>query len=348
MDTSDKIKTGGAKKWISVAMHVLIWGMVFAIPYIFSSNAERGNHHPALEEKFLYLTSGLDLFWVALFYLNALVLIPRFIYKHRVVLYILSLVGALCVVVALDGTLFNVLHIPYPFSIKNSVAHNIIPFLFALAVSSAYRAIADKTKTDILLKERESENLKTELSFLRSQVSPHFLFNVLNNIASLARKKSDDLEPTVMKLSSLMRYMLYENDEDKVLIKHEVEYLRDYIDLQKQRFGNELLCNVSFDTREEWHTIEPMLLIPFVENAFKHGGGMIQHPEIDIQLQADHGELHFTVKNKFEDLDTPKDKASGIGLVNVKRRLELLYPGKHTLKIDKKGKWFVVDLNLNL
>jgi two-component system LytT family sensor kinase len=143
-----------------------------------------------------------------------------------------------------------------------------------------------------------------------------------------------------------MQYMLYETDEDKVLLQSEIEYLQSYIDLQRQRFSEKLKLHVSLDVKENWHTIEPMLLIPFVENAFKHGTGLIQNPEIEIELMAEHDKLYFIVKNKFIQTETVKDKTSGIGLVNVKRRLELLYGNRQQLTINKTNDWFTASLQL--
>jgi LytS/YehU family sensor histidine kinase len=263
-------------------------------------------------------------------------------------LYVLALLGALGIMIGLDKLLFLLFIPERGFSVYHSIGHNFIPFAFTLAVSAAYKTITDKTKADKLIAEKQNENLKTELSFLRSQISPHFIFNVLNNIVALVRLKSEELEPTVLKLSSLMQYMLYEADEEKVLLTSEVEYLQNYIDLQKQRFGPELSLQVTFDIKEDWHTVEPMLLIPFVENAFKHGNCMLQSSEIIIQLHVVNNHLHFIVKNRFEERDTTKDKTSGIGLANVKRRLELLYPNKHTLTIEKANGWFTVSLHLTL
>jgi two-component system LytT family sensor kinase len=337
------------KGWITIAMHVLIWLIVFLIPYIFSADMQNNSHHKNKNEsEFLYLNTGLNIFWVVLFYFNAGLLLPKLIYRRKTGLYILALIVCFSMMVLLDMILFHLLISSHVFSLFNSVKHNFIPFVFTLAVSAAYKAVIDKTKADILMREKQSEYFKTELSFLRSQISPHFLFNVLNNITALARLKSDELEPTVMKLSSLMRYMLYETDEDKVILKNEVEYLQDYIDLQKQRYGDELTLQVLFHIKEEWQTIEPMLLIPFVENAFKHGNVLQQNPHISIHLQVADNQLYFTVKNKFESNKATKDKTSGIGLVNVKRRLELLYPGKHTLSIQKKDDLFIVSLQLIL
>jgi LytS/YehU family sensor histidine kinase len=209
--------------------------------------------------------------------------------------------------------------------------------------------IIDKIATDKLLQERENENLKTELSFLRSQVSPHFMFNVLNNMVALARKRSEQLEPSLIKLSSLMRYMLYETDEQKVALEKEVEYLQSYIDLQKQRFGKNVTIHACFQEVNGNYAIEPMLLIPFVENAFKHGTGLIRDAEIEIELKAKNQILQFTVRNRYNaEKEEQKDKTAGIGLTNVERRLNLLYGKNHALLINKNDGWFTVSLQLNL
>jgi LytS/YehU family sensor histidine kinase len=208
--------------------------------------------------------------------------------------------------------------------------------------------VKDKIEAEQMASEKENENLKTELSLLRSQVSPHFMFNVLNNMVALARKRSDQLEPSLIKLSSLMRYMLYEADEDKVALEKEIDYLQSYIDLQQQRFGAKVQVNVSLQLPENGYEIEPMLLIPFVENAFKHGTGMISDARIDIELRAKQGLLQFSVMNKYNEEFEIKDASSGIGLTNVKRRLNLLYRNNYQLLINKKEGWFVVSLQLHL
>ena len=207
----------------------------------------------------------------------------------------------------------------------------------------------DRMKADKLIKEKENENLKTELSLLRSQVNPHFMFNVLNNMVALARKQSDQLEPSLIKLSSLMRYMLYDADGDKVLLEKEIEYVQSYIDLQKQRFGKNVKIETLLSDIDTDYEIEPMLLIPFVENAFKHGTGFIEDATIHIELRAKKNLLHFQVRNRFnEQSEEIKDRTSGIGLTNVKRRLNLLYGNKHALLISKNEEWFTASLQLNL
>ena len=224
------------------------------------------------------------------------------------------------------------------FNLSGHILFNFFFFLFFLAGSTAYRMIKDRTRADRIAREKENENLKTELSLLRSQASPHFMFNVLNNMVALARKKSDLLEPSLLKFSSLMRYMLYDADEEKVALEKETEYLQSYIDLQQQRFGKNVKLCVSLQKVDDNYEIEPMLLIPFVENAFKHGTGIIEDAHINIQLKAEKNMLHFNVQNKYDPLSVEiKDKTSGIGLANVKRRLNLLYGNKHSLLITQKG-----------
>lgn len=334
------------KKYQTVIIHLLVWGSVFSLPYIFYLQWQEGGMPTQFALKILVLNIVMNLFWVTTFYLNTEFLIPRILYRRKVLVYLGVNIGLLAGILLINRLLFEALVFEASYSIYKALWHNALPFLFFVLTAVAFRTVNDRLELERRTKERESETLKTELSFLRSQISPHFLFNVLNNIVALVRLKSDELEPTILKLSSLMQYMLYETDEDKALLKSEVDYLRNYIDLQKLRFGRRL--NVKFDVElmEDWYVIEPMLLIPFVENAFKHGTGMIENPVIDISLKAENNNLLFTVKNKYIEADEAKDKVSGIGMSNVKRRLELLYEKKHNLTIDKTSDWYIVTLQL--
>jgi LytS/YehU family sensor histidine kinase len=171
------------------------------------------------------------------------------------------------------------------------------------------------------------------------------MFNVLNSIVSLSRRKPESVEPVVIKLSELMRYMIYETSDSKVAISKEANYLESYIELQRIRFGNDIDIDFKSEIAGTSGNIEPMLLIPFVENAFKHGVGMIEKPSISIQLIDNPQYLHFVVKNKISNQPAEqKDESSGIGLTNVRRRLELLYPEHHTLSISDSDHNYVVDL----
>ena len=325
-------------------MHFIVWTMIFLLPYVFNTWDEKGETSSV--NPYRSINTVTNFLWMGLFYLNAHVLIPRLSYKRKYLQYALVLIASFCIIMLLHGALFNPFVTGRTFNFMSSAVHNIIPFLFTIFVSATYKTFTDRMQLEKETNERKQENLKTELSFLRSQISPHFLFNIMNNIAAMVRLKSDELEPTIYKLSSLMQYMLYETDEDKVLLQSEIEYLQSYIDLQRQRFSERLTLHASLDVKENWHSIEPMLLIPFVENAFKHGTGLIQNPEIEIELKAENDQLYFVVKNRFVQTKTTKDKTSGIGLANVKRRLELLYGNRHQLAINKTDGWFTVTVQL--
>ncbi len=339
-----------SKKWVIVVLHVTCWIILFSLPFLLRSYTrdEHKTHQPD-DTAFLYFYFIGSIVWIALFYIHAHVFLRLIQRKKKVALFIGFEVAALAGVYILHWLYFMFFVTQSHFKPANFFVYNIFPYLFILASSTAYAMVLERQRTTQIAQQRETETLKTELLFLRSQVSPHFMFNVLNNMVALARKKSDLLEPSLIKLSALMRYMLYETDEEKVPLEKEVEYIQSYIDLQRQRFGKNLTVNSSFEHIDCLKEIEPMLLIPFVENAFKHGTGMIEAPEINICLQEKNAQLQFKVSNKFNNaMIEVKDKNSGIGLNNVKRRLNLLYGKNHTLKITDDNNCFTVDLQIHL
>lgn len=200
------------------------------------------------------------------------------------------------------------------------------------------------------LRQRESELLKekveTELNFLKSQINPHFLFNTLNNIYSLARKKSDETPDVVLKLSKLLRFVLYETKDKFISISREIEFMKDYIDLQKIRFSERLTINFKHEIDDLETQIMPLVLIPFVENAFKHGASQsISDSFISIDLKVKNNELFLSVKNSFETQNS--DESEGIGLKNIKRQLELFY-SNYNLQTNSQGNKFKAELYINL
>ncbi len=338
-----------SKKWITILIHATAWVLLFSLPYLLrpSYNPNDAKAAELQNSNFLFLVNRIsDALCITFFYLNAEILIPRIFYRKKYAMYALTVLAYFAFFVTLLYFLrVNFTKVSHGFSFNLHLLFSTFIFIFILACSTAYKTIRDKVFADQLAKDKENEYLKTELALLRSQVSPHFMFNVLNNMVALARKKSDLLEPSLIKLSSLMRYMLYETDEEKVSLERETEYLHSYIDLQQQRFGKKVCVNINLQTPDKMYAIEPMLLIPFVENAFKHGTGMIQNAHIDICLKAEKNIINFSVANKYNPSSSEiKDKASGIGLVNVQRRLQLLYPSKHELHIGKENDLFKVSL----
>ena len=192
-----------------------------------------------------------------------------------------------------------------------------------------------------------TQNQASELALLRFQLSPHFFFNTLNNIYTLVYKKSDEAPEAVMKLSEIMRYMLYESNTDFVGLKTEIEYLNSFIELQLLRVKKRDFVNLNISGELENKQIPPMLLIPFVENAFKHGNKDIS-PGLFIDLNVREKNLSFIVTNfkKKSINNMGNDKIGGIGLQNLKRRLELLYPGSHKLNVIENITNYTVELFL--
>jgi len=197
-------------------------------------------------------------------------------------------------------------------------------------------AFNERLKNEYLL-----DMKKSELLFLKSQVNPHFLFNSLNNIYSLVFSKSDKALDSVSKLSSMLRYTLYENEEWIPLAK-EISYIKDFIELERVRLPYDLACEVDIDEDLLSHEVTPYILIPFVENAFKHGVlSDPAHPVI-IKLEQVGNDLHFMVENKYEEKQ--KDKVGGIGVANVKKRLAYVYNERHDLKINNDRDSYKVHL----
>lgn len=201
--------------------------------------------------------------------------------------------------------------------------------------------VAENEKTTLL-----NEKLNAEQAFLKSQLNPHFLFNTLNNIYSLTLNKSEKAPEAVLKLSELMRYMLYESNIEKVDLATEVKYLENFIELQKYRYAGKTYVNFEVIGDLNQHKIAPLLLISFVENAFKHGEVNIEGNPLTINLLLNQNNLNFTVKNYKKDQN--KDEVGGIGLENVKRRLQLIYSNNHSLEVKENADTYFCELNLIL
>ena len=200
---------------------------------------------------------------------------------------------------------------------------------------------SQKLRDELINKQQASE-----LALMRAQVNPHFLFNTLNNIYSLVYRKSDEAPGAVMKLSSIMRYMLYDSAAQKVPLEKEVEYLKSYIELQNLRIKHPDFVSLKMEGNTEGQTIAPMLLISFVENAFKHSD-KLRRPGILIHLSAFNGIINFEVINYRKKETSANDEPSGgIGLGTIRRRLELIYPGKHKLLIDPNEETYKVNLEI--
>lgn len=333
---------------LRIVAHVTAWLVAVCLPLVFLPL-------PAGERPLLFIAqriAGPVALLAGLFYLNYGVFIPRLLAQRHFGRYFAAILVA-GAVFGLPLLLERAGVLP-PLGRSAAAPRN--PLLVGELVmglvwllSSALRITSDWFASEQLRRQMRSNQLATELAFLKSQVNPHFLFNTLNNVYSLAELKSDDAPMAILKLSQLMRYMLYEADAPRVPLTREVEYLHNYLDLQRLRLDPGRVP-ITFEVTGALagHLIEPMLLIPFVENAFKHGISF-QHPSrIALDLRVTATALLFTVRNQQVEAPPPSGTPppGGVGLANVGQRLHLLYPGRHTLVLDQSADEFVVTLTL--
>lgn len=294
---------------------------------------------------------------VSLFYINYIFLIPEFIRKkNQYWLYLFSFVFLMIASTAVK-TVIAVLN---PDDLLNVVRdgkthhielnhHVIVSFFLAgffLVCSCIVKFAVDWFSNEKIQRSLEAEKKDMELQFLKSQLNPHFLFNSLNNIYSLAYQKSDKTADAVLKLSEIMRYMIYESNDSWVDLGKEVEYVQSFVQLQKLRFKDGAAVEININGEIDGQKIVPLILISFVENAFKHGVANDPENPIKINISANQKILHFSVSNKKSK--TNKDAMGGVGLNNVERRLQLLYPDRYKLNIVNSTTHYTTELLLDL
>lgn len=343
----------------------LLAPLLIGLPLLTLPFFNRGGNLPA-EIRMEMLRGSLlsNTLLIVIFYLHTYIIYPLREKKNGIIIYLILLLGCLLAFLMVSKLLmpempkFQARHFPRPPDLgpgtgRPGLFHNpflgMLPFLMVILASFSYRLYTDKLQRDKLIKERENIHLKTELEFLSSQISPHFMFNILNTLVAMARKKSDLLEISLINLSQLMRYMLYDTNSGQISLSDEIDYLKSYIELQLLRFGDTLVVPLRLKGDFKGNTIAPMLLIPFVENAFKHGIGSLENPVIEISISLNPDKiLLMEVVNSISSPSHPAVKDSGIGLNNVRRRLELLYPSLHQLDIEEKDGIFTTKLHIKL
>lgn len=331
------------RKYLEIFIHVVIWLLAIFLPLVLFNNPEQ----ELTADKLLFFIIHISLF-VAIFYSNYLFFIPKFLQRKKFILYIISIIISIGLLVMINHYASS--QILPEFAAPN--AHNyrfrgslIFFSAFLVTISTSIKVTQNwyyNEKQNNIIK---NEKLNSELSFLKSQVNPHFLFNTLNNIYSLANRKSEYTGEAIMKLSHLMRYMLDEAKKDTVNLQKEIDYLVDYIELQKLRMPDKSKVIFNLDGNSSEKKIEPMLLIPFVENAFKHGDIFSEDAKISILLRIEERQLYFKVENKINNA-LVQDKSGGIGLNNLKKRLEYLYSEKHEFTTEVKDDVFVSELKI--
>ncbi|ATP58559.1 hypothetical protein CPT03_19865 [Pedobacter ginsengisoli] len=338
----------------SIVIHLLFWlFIVLLVTAIVIYSKERVSFYD-LAVNFGY--SGL--INISIFYINYTLLIPLLIKENKKYgLYIISII-LLMIMMSLIKTVIASLHVET--ILRHLSSSGTVEYLpistyaisalfisgFFIVVSSLLKLAIDWFGNERTQRNLESEKKEMELQFLKSQLNPHFLFNSLNNIYSLAYQKSDKTADAILKLSEIMRYMIYESNDSWVSLSKEIEYVQSFIELQKLRFKDGAAVEFTMNGEIDNQQIVPLILISFVENAFKHGVANDPKNPIKINIIANQKILHFSITNKKNKYN--KDEMGGVGLNNVERRLQLLYPDRYKLNIVNSATHYTSELMLDI
>ncbi|WP_158977796.1 sensor histidine kinase [Cellulophaga sp. L1A9] len=342
------------KRYIwQILIHILLWLLFYGLllyPFI----SQERPFPPDLHVRFI--------FSFLLFYINYYYLIPKLLLKKSVGNYIIISI----VLVIIFGLIVNIFgnlafvnsspedllkmqnrHLGNEKPEFRSFFMSIITFGIPYVVSSLLRIYIEWNHNEDLRKITENEKVNSELQFLKTQLNPHFLFNSLNAIYSLSVKKSEKTSEAIINLSELMRYMLYEADKDVAPLSKEIEYIKNYVQLQRLRLSNTENVILKISGEDKQKSIAPLLFISFIENAFKYGTDFKGKTNVKISLSIFDEAIHFSVINKIGAF-RKEAKNSGVGLENIKNRLNLLYPDTHDLFVENDGENYCVRLTLKL
>jgi len=328
--------------------HVLFWLLIFGLWFML-----RYKDYATADLAFkITFVKIIDL--IIMVYVTNTVLIPVFLYKKRYGLFVLFFIGMILTSsitkmyiigkVANDPSFFN-----FSGNLRTRIYDNIIPHFFLVIAGAAFKLMFDQLRLQRKMAELAKEKAEAELNFLKSQINPHFLFNSLNSVYFLIDKNNADARQALHTFSDMLRYQLYEANGEKIPIEKEINYLQDYVHLQQLRKDENYKVQFNCAPEVKNFSIEPLLLIPFVENAFKH----ISHKTngtnfVKLDLARSNGYFEFTVENSQEKGIVTTEQHGGIGMNNVKRRLELLYPDAHKLDVKDETDTFKINLKLKI
>lgn len=346
-------------KLITIIIHILIWG-VFGLIYFFQPLSWN-----IIVPYQVWLKNSIILgLLVIAFYFNASVLVPGFLLKNRTSIYFLIAIGVAVIIVLLNGyvdkwlnlhhLLEEAFHRSGPPPKHRNHDHDWDIFIISttalvLGISTSITTIqkwqSDKQKHQ----EMEQEKISSELSFLKAQINPHFFFNTLNNIYALTFVNADTSRKAIHQLSRMMRYVLYDTQNSTTQLSQEIAFIKDYISLMQLRLTDAVKIDIISPSVLKDAAVAPMLFLPFVENAFKHGVSATQQSDISIRFDQNDTLLELNVQNNiFKEQSGNLEEGSGIGLNNTRRRLDLLYPGKYTLLINGNAPDNIYSVHLTL
>lgn len=335
------------KKQVQIIIHSFVWLILVFLPILLSFGKNEIMSLNKIPNWAFMILLNTGIFYFYFSYFNKI-----FLKKEKIISYIVASFFIVAIYSIIKIILYDQIR---PFlNVGEDTRSFIAKFWIGSLANILYISIAIFLnftsfwfKNQRIKEQLEKKSLESELNLLKHQVNPHFLFNTLNNIHTLVYKKSDNATDAVLKLSHLMRYMIYETQNPKVALEKELEQIHNFIDLQKLRFNKN--ATISFDKKGSVDKIfiAPMLIIPFVENAFKHGNLSKENSFIKINVSVINKIFTIEIVNSINNSPVNKDEYSGIGLENVRKRLELIYPKKHKLKIANIENNFVVNLSVN-
>ncbi|MCC9137385.1 sensor histidine kinase [Pontibacter silvestris] len=328
-----------------IGLHLLGWTLYIGYTML-------GYFLYSWDYKVLLLSLSQDVLHLVEFYLCYLLVFPLWMRNKNWLVLLVGIPAVMllytCLRYTIEEVLFQVFFGFSNYSPGTSLTYYIfdnlywaMPGIFLGAVVWAFEATLQKERENRTLKQ---EKTQAELAFLKTQINPHFLYNTLNYLYSLAYPVSDKLADAIIKLSDLMRYMLYESKDGKVELQKEVDYLHNYINIYRLRFEETFFVNFNIEGHVNGQRVPSLVLIPFVENALKHGVVDDATSPVNINLRLINDTLFFDVSNRINQ--SQKDQTTGIGLANIRRRLDLLYPDNYNLEINEDGKQYQTRLKL--
>lgn len=350
-----------SRSYITVLLHILVW-MLFSFVLLFYMPLTWSIAVPYQ----LWIKQGCELvFLIAIFYVNSNILVPKLLLRNNSLGYLLAIVGFVIVGTVMVRYLDNVLNLPVliteafqKIGITKLPKHNdkldiflIMMILLIIGISTSVTLIQKWQANKQMQEALEKDRIGSELSFLKAQINPHFFFNTLNNIYALTHVDVEKSRNALHKLSRMMRYLLYDTQAGSTPLSKEVSFIVDYIELMKLRLNDTTKVTFEGPLINNDIQIAPMLFLPYIENAFKHGVSSTSSSVISIELSMEEDTLEMKVRNSiFNENAEIADNYGGIGLTNTKRRLDLLYPGKHTFLAGKTEDTneFIVHLTLIL
>lgn len=325
------------KKSIEISVHLFFWIVFAAFAFMLSKIYLQAKPDAQFGSHLVYVIS-LEVVMGLIFFYTTFFGIP---WARKRISHYLILAA---------GLLFLLLFFAYPAMSFGmwEVLSSIIPHVIVIFLAVIFRRFSDSIRLEQEKQALQLQNTQSELALLKMQVSPHFLFNTLNNIDYLVTFDTEKASGSIAKLGAILRYMIYDAEVEKIALERELKHIEDYIDLLRLRTSGDNYLQYHLDGQPGQLRIAPMLFLPLIENAYKHSSVKEGENIINIDISIENRSLQFVISNEYDTYRKPTNMAGGLGLNIVKRRLDLIYPDRHALTITKDNKRFKVELNLEL